>query len=83
MQHLINLFGRPTLAPLKRLSDMEVEGVLLSLPGVGVKVARCVLLYSLRRDVFPVDTHCWRVTCRLGWVNWTIRRDSPNRKDMD
>lgn len=59
-------FGRVTLAPLRRMSDNDAEVALLALPGVGKKVARCILLYSLGRDVFPVDTHCFRVMERLG-----------------
>ena len=50
-------FGRVTLSPLKQMSDTECEALLTSLPGIGVKVARCVMLYSLGRKVFPVDTH--------------------------
>lgn len=65
---LIDSFGRPTLAPLKKMSDKESESFLLNLPGVGKKVARCVMLYSLDRQVFPVDAHCWRIACRLGWT---------------
>jgi endonuclease III len=61
-------FGRVTLSPLRRMSDSDAEGVLRSLPGVGPKVARCVLLYSLGRNVFPVDSHCYRVLGRLGLV---------------
>ena len=59
-------FGSVTLAPLRRMSDADAEAFLRSLPGVGPKVARCVLLYSLDRDVFPVDSHCRRVLARLG-----------------
>ena len=62
------LFGHATLAPLRKMGDLEAETVLRSLPGVGPKVARCVLLYSLDRDVFPVDSNCRRVLARLGLV---------------
>jgi len=61
-------FGRVSLAPLRRMDDVAAEQFLRSLPGVGYKVARCVLLYSLDRDVFPVDAHCFRIMYRLGWV---------------
>ena len=61
-------FGRVTLAPLRRMANTEAEVLLLQLPGVGKKVARCILLYSLGRDVFPVDSHCFRVLERLGWA---------------
>jgi endonuclease III len=67
-------FGRVSLAPLKSLSDREAEEILLALPGVGPKAARCVLLYSLERDVFPVDSHCLRIFRRLGLVEETLDR---------
>lgn len=62
-------FGRPTLSPLYEMTDSECEELLTSLPRVGKKIARCVMLYSLRRRVFPVDTHCRRVAQRLGWID--------------
>ncbi|KUO42727.1 MAG: hypothetical protein APU95_01545 [Hadesarchaea archaeon YNP_N21] len=41
---------------------------LLSLPGVGYKTADCLLLFSAKRDVLPVDTHIFRVSKRLGFA---------------
>jgi endonuclease III len=67
VKSLIETFGRPTLVQLKKMSDDECESFLQELPGVGKKVARCVMLYSLDRQVFPVDAHCWRIADRLGW----------------
>ncbi len=61
-------FRRVSLAPLRRMSDEEAEAYLTSLPGVGAKVARCVMMYSLGRDVCPVDTHVYRVARRTGLV---------------
>jgi endonuclease III len=60
--------GRISLAPLASMTDEGAERFLRSLPGVGPKVARCVLLYSLDRMVFPVDTHCRRIMRRLGFL---------------
>jgi endonuclease-3 len=60
--------GRLDLARLEGLPDGEVTGYLRSLPGVGPKTAACVLVFSLGRAAFPVDTHVHRVTTRLGWV---------------
>lgn len=51
---------------LHDLPDPEVMQYLTTLPGIGVKSAACVMMYSLRRQVFPVDTHVWRVSRRLG-----------------
>jgi len=61
-------FGRVTLSPLTRMNDREAEAFLERLPGVGVKVARCILLFALRRKVFPVDAHCFRIVSRIGWT---------------
>jgi endonuclease III len=80
---IVAKFGKPTLNPLRRMSDQEAEDFLLSLPGVGKKVARCVLMYSLDRQVFPVDTHCWRITRRLGWVRPTQKDKHCAPRDMD
>ena len=41
---------------------------LTELPGVGRKVANCVLVYAFERPAIPVDTHVHRVSNRLGWV---------------
>ena len=82
MRLIVKAFGRPTLAPLRRMSDRECEAFLTSLPGVGLKVARCVMMYALGRQVFPVDTHCWRICRRLGWVRGTATDGLPTRRDM-
>jgi endonuclease III len=53
---------------LTELSDEDAEAYLRSLPGVGPKTAACVLLFSLGRQAFPIDTHVHRVAGRLGLV---------------
>jgi endonuclease-3 len=53
------------------LADLPVEEAkqwLMSLDGVGPKTAAIVLLFSLNRPAFPVDTHIHRVTTRLGLI---------------
>ena len=53
------------------LADLSVEEAkvwLTSLDGVGPKTAAIVLLFSLNRPAFPVDTHIHRVTTRLGLI---------------
>jgi endonuclease III len=54
---------------LNRLRNWQVEdslNYLRSLPGVGEKTARCVLMYSFGHDITPVDVHQLRVLVRLG-----------------
>ena len=53
------------------LADLPVDQAkvwLMSLDGVGPKTAAIVLLFSLNRPAFPVDTHVHRVTTRLGLI---------------
>jgi len=59
-------YGSYDLAPMRRKADAQVLGELTLLDGVGVKTAACVLLFSLGRNVFPVDTHVHRLCTRLG-----------------
>lgn len=60
--------GDLSLDFLERMSVAEARAYLLALPGVGPKTAACVLLFSLHKPAFPVDTHVYRVTQRLGLI---------------
>jgi DNA (cytosine-5)-methyltransferase 1 len=53
---------------LRDLDDAAAQAYLESLPGISTKSARCVLHYSLDRNVFAVDTHIRRILDRLGLV---------------
>ena len=46
----------------------QVEAYLRDFKGVGLKTIRCVQVFSLGQPAFPVDTHIFRVTKRLGLV---------------
>lgn len=83
MARLSHDFGAPTLAPLRAMNDAECEVYLTGLPGVGKKTARCVMMYSMGRDVFPVDSNCWRVCRRVGWVRPTRPDKSCSPRDMN
>lgn len=51
------------------LSGLETQTgyqFLKSIKGVGPKTAACVLLFSFKKPIMPVDTHIFRVTKRLG-----------------
>lgn len=66
-------FGRTDLSTLQSMPDEQVEAYLTSLPGVGVKTAKCVMMYSLQRPVLPVDTHVERIARRLNLVSKDVR----------
>jgi len=60
--------GRLELDFLSQLNLSEARDWLEQLPGVGVKTASCVLLFSLGMPALPVDTHILRVVKRLGLI---------------
>ena len=51
---------------LASLPVEEARSWLLKFNGVGPKTAAIVLLFSLSKPAFPVDTHIYRVTGRIG-----------------
>jgi endonuclease-3 len=58
--------GMLDLSFLSKLPLEEARGWLEKFKGVGPKTAAIVLLFSLGRPAFPVDTHVYRVTGRIG-----------------
>lgn len=54
---------------LQKMKDDEILNELTSINGIGVKTASCVLLFSLDRNVCPVDTHLHRTLNRIGLVD--------------
>jgi endonuclease-3 len=66
---LIKSNGKISLNHIKKLNDKEILDELTSYNGIGIKTASCVLLFSLDRNVCPVDTHVHRTLNRIGLVN--------------
>jgi len=63
---LVDMDGGAFLATASSASPEKAEEYLLSLSGVGPKVAHCVMVFSLRKaDVFPVDVWVARAMNRL------------------
>lgn len=58
--------GNLDLFFLKDLPLEEARSWLMKFKGVGPKTAAIVLCFSLGRPAFPVDTHIYRVTGRIG-----------------
>ena len=58
--------GELDLSFLKDLPLEEARSWLMKFNGVGPKTAAIVLCFSLGRPAFPVDTHIYRVTGRIG-----------------
>jgi endonuclease-3 len=58
--------GALDLGFLKELPDEEALAWLTRFNGVGPKTAAIVLVFSLGKPAFPVDTHVYRVSGRIG-----------------
>ncbi len=69
LNSLLKNNGKISLDHIKKLTDEEILKELISFKGIGVKTASCVLLFSLDRNVCPVDTHVHRTLNRMGLVN--------------
>lgn len=61
-------YGEISLNKLASLSDFALEKELIKLDGLGIKGARCIMMYSFGRQVLPVDVHVARVVKRLGFI---------------
>ena len=61
--------GHFDLTFLRDVSVEEATAFLGRLNGIGSKIVARILLVSLGKPVFPVDTHIRRVACRLGLVS--------------
>ena len=60
--------GNLDLSFLKTAPLNEAREFLTSLKGIGPKTAACVLLFACHLPIFPMDTHIFRITRRLGLV---------------
>ena len=58
--------GSLDLSFLEKLTTQEARDWLMRFKGVGPKTAAIVLQFSLEKPAFPVDTHIYRVSGRLG-----------------
>lgn len=72
LQYAIDERKSPTLAALRNMRSDDILAELTSFDGVGVKTAACVLLFSLDRNVCPVDTHVHRTINRIGVVSCSM-----------
>ena len=66
LQEITKERGNLDLWFLKDLPLEEARAWLTKFNGVGPKTAAIVLCFSLGRPAFPVDTHIYRVTGRIG-----------------
>ncbi len=58
--------GTLNLKFLARMPDETARDYLTNFRGIGPKTVACTLLFALRKEVFPLDTHIFRVLKRMG-----------------
>lgn len=65
-----------SLEYLREKSDQDVKDILGAFKGVGPKTISCVLMFTLGRAEFPVDTHVWHIAKKLKWVPPVATRET-------
>jgi endonuclease III len=68
-------YGRMSLAAICKMSVDEATEILMQHRGIGLKTVYVTLMFACGKDVFPVDTHIWRITRRLGLAPMKAGRD--------
>mgnify|MGYP001344907114 FL=1 len=76
--------GNLDLSFLKKMSVDEARNWLTKFNGVGPKTAAIVLCFSLGMPAFPVDTHVYRVTGRIGLrpEKMTVEQAHPHLESL-
>lgn len=75
IHELLKKNGSLSMSYLEKFSDAQAIEELTGFAGVGVKTASCVLMFSMERNICPVDTHLHRVLNRIG----VVKTSSPDK----
>jgi endonuclease-3 len=67
--------GSPSLEYLRDWSIPQIQQELMRFKGLGNKTVSCVLLFTLGKEEFPVDTHVYRISKQLNWIPASFTRD--------
>lgn len=76
-------YGSFSLDFIGKMDIGEAVDLLTEFPGVGVKTAACVLVFSFHKPVIPVDTHVHRLAGRLGLVSAKASAEQTYRVLME
>ena len=58
--------GKLSLKFVEKMPDGAARDFLTKFRGVGPKTVACTLLFALHKEVFPLDTHIFRIFRRMG-----------------
>ncbi|HUV39147.1 MAG TPA: endonuclease III [Planctomycetota bacterium] len=68
-------YGRLSLDAMHAMTPEEAVRVLTRHKGIGLKTVYVTLLFACGKDVFPVDTHIYRIVRRLALAPERFSRD--------
>ncbi|HEY0659025.1 MAG TPA: hypothetical protein VGD05_11155 [Pyrinomonadaceae bacterium] len=58
--------GTLSLRFIEKMSNEEARDFLQTFRGIGPKTVACTLLFASHKEVFPIDTHIFRILKRMG-----------------
>lgn len=72
--------GALDLSFLEAMEADEALAYLMRFKGVGPKTARCTLLFTFEKAVFPMDVHIFRILARLGLLDPKLPDERAHRE---
>ncbi len=66
LKQLKETSGKLSLKRIEKMPDDEARDYLQTFRGIGPKTVACTLLFACHKQVFPLDTHIFRVLRRMG-----------------
>lgn len=66
LEQIRSKHGSLSLKFLSKMPDEAARDYLLEFRGIGPKTVACTLLFALHKEIFPLDTHIFRILKRMG-----------------
>ncbi len=66
LEEIKEKYGRLSLEFVNKIPDEEAKNLLENFRGIGPKTAACTLLFAAHKEIFPLDTHIFRIFKRMG-----------------
>jgi endonuclease-3 len=66
LQQIKKKHGKLSLKFVEDMPDETARDFLMNFRGVGPKTVACTLLFASHKEVFPLDTHIFRILRRMG-----------------
>lgn len=66
LRQIKDAHGKLSLKFLEKMTDEDARDFLLEFRGIGPKTVACTLLFASHKEIFPLDTHIFRIFKRMG-----------------